>query len=436
VPYQHVKHLKFISDNSFTIGRNKLTLNLGWQRNQRLEFGNADDPEEKSLHFDLSTFNYNTGFHFADKNGWTSSIGVNGMAQTNKNRGQEVLIPEYNLFDVGAFVYSQKTMGKSTVSGGVRYDHRSLNSKQMLDGTDVKFKGFQKDFSNVSGSVGVSYAATENFVLKANIARGFRAPSIPELATNGAHEGTNRYEYGDPTLKSETTFQGDVGMEINSEHVLVTATTFYNHINNFIFYSKLAGANGSDSLVDVGGALTPAYKFGQHNATLAGAEVLVDFHPHPLDWLHWQNTVSYVRGTFDDAIEGVRNVPFIPATRWISEVRGSFLHNGKWIRNLSAHVEADHTFKQDKAFTPYETETPTPGYTLLNAGLSANVVHGTKTLFSLYFNALNLGDVAYQNHLSRLKYTDVNRATGRQGVFNTGRNFSVKINIPLAIIEP
>ena len=143
-----------------------------------------------------------------------------------------------------------------------------------------------------------------------------------------------------------------------------------------------------------------------------------------------------MRGTFDQAIEGVRNVPFIPATRWLSELRGDFLHNGKWVKNLSAHLEMDHTFKQNKPFTPYETETATPGYTLLNAGLSANIVRNNKTLFSIYFNALNLGNVAYQNHLSRLKYTDVNTFTGRQGVYNTGRNFSFKINIPLSIIEP
>jgi iron complex outermembrane receptor protein len=39
--------------------------------------------------------------------------------------------------------------------------------------------------------------------------------------------------------------------------------------------------------------------------------------------------------------------------------------------------------------------------------------------------------VAYQNHLSRLKYTDINPVTGREGVFNMGRNFVMKLNIPL-----
>ncbi len=432
IPYQDVQHLKFTTDNSFKAGSGKITLNMGWQRNQRKEFGNPDDPEEKSLHFDLKTINYNTSYHFDDKNGWTTSIGITGMAQNNKNKGVEVLIPEYNLFDIGGFVYSQKTIGKSTVSGGIRYDNRSLDSKQFEEGGNIKFGSFEKSFRNMSGSAGVSYAATEKFLVKLNLARGFRAPSVPELASNGTHEGTNRYEYGNKDLKSESSWQGDLGTELNSEHVLFTANAFYNSINNFIFYSRLGTASGSDSVVDVGGDLIPAFQFGQRDANLYGGEVLIDIHPHPLDWLHWENTLSYVRGRFVSPIEGTNNVPFIPATRWISELRGEFLKNGKAIKNLSVHFEVDHTFNQNKPFTAFDTETGTPGYTLLNASISTDISSKNKTLFSIYFLGNNLADIAYQSHLSRLKYADVNQVTGRQGVFNTGRNFMVRLNIPLS----
>jgi iron complex outermembrane receptor protein len=132
IPYQHIRHLKLIADNSFKAGSGKITLNLAWQRNQRLEFGNADDPQEQSLYFDLKTINYNTAYHFNDKKGWTTSIGIGGMQQGNQNKGIEVLIPEYDLFDIGAFVYSQKTVSKATFSGGVRFDNRSLHSKEFF----------------------------------------------------------------------------------------------------------------------------------------------------------------------------------------------------------------------------------------------------------------------------------------------------------------
>lgn len=432
VPYQHVRHLKFISDNSFRAGVGKISLNIGWQRNQRQEFGNPDAPKVNDLYFDLKTFNYSVMYHLNEKNGWTTSIGVNGMKQNNQNKAGEVLIPEYDLFDVGSFVYTQKTIGKTTVSGGVRYDHRSLNSKELKQGPDVRFSAFGRNFGNFSSSAGISYSPTENFVLKMNLAQGFRAPGIPELASNGAHEGTNRYEYGDPNLKSEKSYQADLGIEVNSDHVMVTANAFYNRVNNFIFYSKLAGTNSADSLVDVNGTMIPAFKFGQHDAHLAGAEFLIDLHPHPLDWLHWQNTLSYVRGKFSNAIAGITDMPFIPATRWISELKAELLPTGKTIKNLSLNFEVDHTFNQNHPFTAYETETATPGYTLLNASFSGNIVSKNKTLFSLYFNVINITDVAYQNNLSRLKYTDINQVTGRQGVFNMGRNFSIKLNVPLS----
>jgi iron complex outermembrane recepter protein len=432
VPYQHVRHLKLISDNSFKAGRGKITLNLGWQRNQRQEFGNPDAPKLNDLYFDLRTFNYNIMYHLIEKNGWTTSIGMNGMKQSNENKADEVLIPEYTFFDIGSFVYTQKTIGKTTVSGGVRYDHRSLDSKELKEGTDLRFAAFKRKFSNFSSSAGISYSPTENFVLKFNLAQGFRAPGIPELASNGAHEGTNRYEYGDPNLKSEKSYQADLGVEINSDHVLVIASAFYNKVKNFIFYSRLQGANSTDSLVNVSGSLIPAFQFGQHDAHLAGAEFLIDLHPHPLDWLHWQNTLSYVRGRFTTSIAGDQDMPFIPATRWISELRTELLPSGKMIRNLSVNFEVNRTFNQEHPFTAYETETATKGYTLLNAGLSGNIISKNRTIFSIYFNAMNIGDVAYQNNLSRLKYTDVNPVTGSQGVFNMGRNFSIKLNIPLS----
>jgi iron complex outermembrane receptor protein len=384
------------------------------------------------LHFDLRTFNYNTAYHFDDRNGWNISVGVNGMAQSNKNRGVEVLIPEYNLFDIGGFVYSQKTIGKSTVSGGVRYDNRTLNSKRFDEGGDVKFGSMEKRFSNISGSAGISYAATDNFLVKLNLARGFRAPSVPELASNGTHEGTNRYEYGNQDLKSETSWQGDLGLELNSDHVLFTANAFYNSINNFIFYSKLSGTNNNDSLVEVDGELIPAFQFDQRDANLYGGEVLIDIHPHPLDWLHWENSLSYVRARFVSPVEGTNNVPFIPATKWISELRGEFLKKGKAMKNLSVHFEVERTFDQKKPFTAFNTETATPAYTLLNASISTDIVRKNKPLFSVYLLGNNLADVAYQSHLSRLKYAAVNGVTGRQGVFNTGRNFMIRLNIPMA----
>ena len=428
-PTQHINHTKIVADNIFSAGSGKIKLNIGWQENRRREYESANNTDMADIYFDLKTFNYHASYQFDDKNGWITSIGLTGMKQVNDNKGVETLIPEYDMFDIGGFLYSQKTINKATVSGGIRYDNRSLKSRELIENNEVKFSGFNKHFSNVSGSLGVSYSPVSNLTLKLNVARGFRAPAVPELASNGAHEGTNRYEFGDPNLKSETTLQGDADIELSTEHVLFTLSAFYNHIDNFIFYSRLNSAAGGDSLVNVDGEMIQAFKFSQHTTDLPGFEALIDIHPHPLDWLHWENSFSYVRGRFTEPVGETRNVPFIPAARWSSEIKTALFPKAKSLKHTMFTVEAVNYFRQNDPFTSYGTETTTPGYTLLNAGFSTEVHSSKRKLFSIYVLGNNLSDRAYQNHLSRLKYTDENPVTGRVGVFNMGRNFMVKLNV-------
>jgi iron complex outermembrane receptor protein len=431
IPHQHLLHLKVASDNSFNIGKDRLTAVVAYQHDQRKEIGNVLDPNEKELFFDLNVINYNLQYHLAEKNNWRTSIGVNGMQQTHENKGVEALIPDYSLFDIGAFLYTRKKINQVTLSGGVRFDNRSVNSKEMGDGPDIKFASFKKDFSNVSGSVGLAWEASKMVTLKFNVARGFRAPTLPELSSNGAHEGTNRFEYGEQDLKSETSLQTDAGVTIASEHVSFNASVFYNSLNNFIYYSKLAATGGGDSIVSDGGEDFFAFQFTQANARLYGLEFNLDFHPHPLDWLHVENTFSWVRGQLKEAVDGSKNLPFIPAARLINEVKVDLLKKGKIVRDVFLTAELDNTFDQKHPFTGFNTETATKGYSLFNAGFGGDIRSKNKTLFTLLFSANNIMDVAYQNHLSRLKYTAVNAVTGRMGVFNMGRNFSMKLNIPL-----
>ncbi len=431
IPFQQIRHFKIAADNSFKAGKNRLSLNVGYQQNQRQEFGNADDMKERSLFFDLKTITYTAQLHLAEKKGWKTSVGIGGMQQQNTNRGVEQLIPDYNLLDIGSFVYTQKTMDKITWSGGVRFDNRSLHAKALMEGEEEKGAAFSKSFSNISGSAGMAAQLSRQFNFKLNVARGFRAPGIAELSSNGAHEGTTRYEYGDNNLKSETSTQADAALEYNAEHLSINVAVYRNSISNFIFYRKLQSVSGGDSLINTDDNVLTGFTFSQGNAVLSGIEASLDIHPHPLDWLHIENTFSLTNGRLKQS--GVQNMylPFMPAPRLISELRCNFSAK-KIITNFYASIEVDNTFRQHKIFTAYNTETSTPAYTLLNASAGADFVAASgKTLFSLHLSASNLTDVAYQNHLSRLKYTAPNVATGRTGVFNMGRNFSVKLNIPL-----
>jgi iron complex outermembrane receptor protein len=430
IPYQHIKHFKISSDNNISLGKSRLTVNIGFQRNQRLEFGDYTTPNTPQLYFDLKTVTYNIQYHLPTTNGWKTSLGLNGMQQQNQNKAEEVLIPAYKQFDAGLFFFTKKTFNKLTLSGGLRADTRNINGSELKEGTTIKFSSFNKNFTNISGSAGITYEANKQLTLKANIARGYRAPSVAELSSNGVHEGTYRYEYGDNNLSTETSLQFDAGLDYSTEHFNISVNTFYNSINNFIYYRKLEAIAGGDSIVITPNGPVTGFKFSQANAALYGFEIKLDIHPHPLDWLHFENSFSLVNGTFSQTIEGTNKLPFIPAPHLQSELRGDFKKMGNSFKNIYLKFEMDNVSKQDKIFSAYHTETATNGYTLLNIGAGSDVMNKNKKLLSIYLGLNNITDVAYQNHLSRLKYTAINNATGRIGVYNMGRNFSAKIIVP------
>ena len=433
IPYQRIQHFKISSDNSFDLGKGKLNLLLGYQRNQRREFGDADQPDEPEAFFDLKTINYSVKYTLPYTGNWKTSAGISGMSQFNTNRAEEMLIPDYSLFDIGAFLFTQYHKDKWSFSGGLRFDSRTIDGKQMMNGSAIKFESLHRNFSNISGTAGLSYEASRTIAFKLNLARGFRAPGLAELSSNGAHEGTNRFEIGNPNLKSENSLQVDGGFELNTEHITLGAGVFFNNVNHFIYYEKVLNQAGTDSIMTDpdSGNLLNVFRYDQQSANLYGVEFNMDLHPHPLDWLHFENTFSLTYARFKYAIDGSDNVPNIPAARLISQLKGNLLPHGDVLRNIYLSLESDYTFAQNRAFTGYNTETNTPGFWLVGLSAGADIMHKGKTLFSLHLSGTNLGDIAYQNHLSRLKYTSVNNATGRMGVFNVGRSFNLKLNIPL-----
>ncbi|MDB5236253.1 MAG: energy transducer TonB [Hymenobacter sp.] len=441
VPQQQVNHLRIGTDNNFILGEKgaRLTLQVSYQQNLRREYGNAFNPTETSLYFQLRTVDYSLRYFLPEINGWNLTLGSSGLHQQNHNLGTEFLIPAYRVNEGGVFAVAKKTMGALDISGGLRYDVRGIAADALyLDGNErptdgpgveTKFPGFTSTYRNYSGSLGAAYNVNERLTVKGNVSRGFRAPNIAELGSNGRHEGTLRYELGNPNLQAETSLQVDAGVSYVTDHIRFSVDAFENSINSYIFTRRLLTPTGADSLNNGYGV----FRYEQGQARLYGGEVSLDFHPHPLDWLHFENAFSMVRAEQLNRPEGERYLPFIPADRLQSELRANFRRQGKRITNPYARLQLERTFAQNRYFSAFDTETATPGYTLFNASLGTDIANAQgKTLFSVFLTANNLFDVGYQSHLSRLKYADFNYANGRQGVFNQGRNVSVRLVVPLA----
>jgi iron complex outermembrane receptor protein len=100
--------------------------------------------------------------------------------------------------------------------------------------------------------------------------------------------------------------------------------------------------------------------------------------------------------------------------------------------NFYGLINAQIYLKQNHVLLADATETPTAGYTLCNAAVGSDYKNKKgELLFSAIVSVNNIFDIAYQSHLSRLKYAPENYATGRAGVFNMGRNINLKLMIPV-----
>ena len=408
LPFQQIRHYKAVWDNSLNLPKGWLKVIIGYQQNQRQEYEDSED--ESELFFKLHTITYDLRYLTQEFNGWKLAGGINGMWQQSLNLGEESLIPEYKLFDIGGYATASKSLDNWTLNGGLRYDNRHIDYHS-------------RNFGGLTGSVGTVWNATEHLNLRLNLARGFRAPNMSELGSDGIHEGTLRYEMGNPDLKPEYSWQADLGLDFTSRYISAQLALFANRIENYIFAKRI------DIVMEEG---FRTYEYTQGDARLLGFEAGFDF--HPIHRIHFQNTFSYVDAQQLHADEDSRYLPMTPAPRWTFELKYEITHHGHTTFNnayvalgLECNLAQNHYYKVD------DTETATPSYTLLSLSAGTDLNIHRKKVAELYITADNLLDTAYQNHLSRLKYCDVNNATGRQGVYNMGRNVVLKVIVPIAL---
>ncbi len=409
LPYQQIHHYKAVSENYVRLGESSLKAIVGYQHNRRQEY---EDGDEAGLDFLLHTVNYDLRWAAPQWDGWTTNVGVGGMWQRSANEGDEFLIPAYNLFDFGIFATASRTLGERVhLSGGLRWDHRHLNSHALEDDGELRFEAFSRNFNGLTGSIGAVYNISPNWDLRLNVSRGYRAPNLSELGSNGKHEGTLRYEVGNHDLEPEFSWQADLGTQFASEHVSFEVSLFANRIKNYIYL------HGTD-LAPIDG--DPVYTYSQGDAQLLGGEARVIV--HPTHRLHIENSFSCVYSTLLHQPRESRYLPFTPAPRWLASVHYDLPFKTQALQSAFVEADMECNLRQSRIYEVGNTETVTPSYTLFGLSAGTQVYHRGRKLFTLTLSATNLFNRSYQNHLSRLKLVDLH---------NPGRNITLKLLIPL-----
>src|SRR5947199_315436 len=133
--------------------------------------------------------------------------GASGFYQTNDTRGRIPLVPAARAGAAAVFDFEEVGLGRVSVLAGGRVDVRRLaaDANAALGRSDET-----RDYTALSGTLGVVYRPAAAVALTANLGRAWRAPTLFELFANGAHLGEARYEIGDAGLKPEAGTNLDV----------------------------------------------------------------------------------------------------------------------------------------------------------------------------------------------------------------------------------
>ena len=253
----------------------------------------------------------------------------------------------------------------------------------------------RRSFAPKSASVGLLYQLPLGVVARLTGQYTERAPDVAELFSKGAHEATGTFEIGNPFLRTETARTIELGFKRARGAFRFDATAFHTHYDDFIF-KRFTGVGCGDTLASCGADdELDQLVFSQRDATFRGAELTAQWDVLPIGRgvFGVEGQYDFVRATFS----GGGNVPRIPPHRLGA---GVYYRDANW----SVRLFALHAFDQDKVSSDDNKDTPTDGYTLLNADLSYTFAlepsGGIASRMTIGLRAENLLDEEIRNHVS------------------------------------
>ena len=152
------------------------------------------------------------------------------QSNTNGQYAEEILVPNSNFNDLGAYTLLKGTFNLWNIQAGARYDQRSITTKE-----DVE--GFDKSFNGINYSAGIS-RSSKTLTTRLNASTGFRPPHISELLADGVHHATMQYLVGDRNFISERANQIDFYLGTHFDHLEIVINPFINQINNYIYNGR------------------------------------------------------------------------------------------------------------------------------------------------------------------------------------------------------
>ncbi|MBN4071152.1 TonB-dependent receptor [Crocinitomix catalasitica] len=405
-PFQRIENHRFSAENIFFFKNSKVRFTFGYSKNIRHEYDSVETvSNDPLLDMTLETATYDLKWYKPLKNKKGRFIsGIQGMYQSNKNRGSELLIPNANKIDAGLLIIYKHSFSENfTMQFGKRLDFRAISAAEVID-TALNYSSSFLDelYGGMTVSGGIIYSRKASKI-RFNLATAYRAPNTSELTSFGVHHGSLRFEIGSTDLRKEQNLQLDLEYERNGEHLKFAINPFFNTVKDYIYLDPdTTYVNGFR-----------VYEYKQDDVFLFGGEAGFHLHPHGLHWLHLESNYSYVQAKYYKG----GHPPLTPQPKLSSTVRIEFDTYGDF---KFENVYVNHVYKFEQIQTA-TGESASPAYHIINAGLRM-MFSTEKVNFSVNAGIRNLLNTSYIDHLSRFKDF---------GIPAIGRNFFFSLRIDL-----
>ena len=357
--------------------RSEVQLGDGFFERVRARFGYADyehtefEGEEVGTVFEVKGVEGRVELVQQDKGGWRGATGAQYFQRDFAAVGAEAFLPPNETSQYGLFTLQEFELGSINLEAAARYEHTNVGSPAV---------GIERRFNAFSGAIGASYEVVPNVKLGGNIARAERAPAAEELFSNGPHIATQAFEIGDPDLRKEKSWGGEIYARAEIRGFELSASLFANRFDDYIF--EAATGEEEDEL--------PVFQYFQRDATYGGFEASASARLFEAGGFRFvaDGVADYVRATIKDG----GPVPRIPPLRLLGGIEAQS-------NRLDARAEVEWVADQNRVAA---FEEPTEGFTLVNASLAWRP-WGKRDPTSIVLSANNIFDVDARRHASFTK---------------------------------
>lgn len=344
-----------------------LVTRLGYSDYTHTEF----EGDEIGTVFDVQGLEARAELVQTRRGGWSGSSGVHYFWRGFDASGAEAYVPKNFTSQLAVFTLQEVETGPVQLEFAGRYESSNVSSPT---------QAITRSFDSLSGALGVSHETAGGLRFGLNGSRAERAPSAEELFSNGAHVATQAFEVGNPDLSKESAWGLEAYVRGRLGPATISLAAFRNWFDGYIFLTETGAEEDG----------FPVFAYLQDDATYAGLEgevelALVDSTPLRLTA---DIRGEYVRARLDDGTP----LPRIPPLSLLGALEADFD-----AFNIRGEVQWSDRQAATAAF-----ETPTDGFTMVNASIAWRPIRGNNNV-TLLLKAENIFDVTGRRHSSFTK---------------------------------